>query len=225
VNNLDKDLCFICKNSVLALYGQDTFLDPYRLSRSDDDRISNEIHDANAMGNCHFLCLINSKWGHLWSEKIKEHLINTVRKQILAEVDDYIFFGSKNNFNNTFGIDIIKNNGWMSVIYARDVTKARKTNDNVFFPIISETHYDFASQVDKKEELKDIAQGGKLALLDFISVVGVKDYLLNPIAVKNGVIELVEKDSDTNSTYLMTRLSYERIIPSEIFDIVLRFVK
>jgi hypothetical protein len=61
--------CFLCKQIVLGLEGQDEELETAILQTGD------EALGASAYGPCHIECLIRSEWGNKWSDYRKRSLL------------------------------------------------------------------------------------------------------------------------------------------------------
>lgn len=66
-------VCFICKQRVLMLEGQDAELDTAVLR---DDADSTAILEQRAWGFAHARCLIDSEWGTVWARVLKRSLFD-----------------------------------------------------------------------------------------------------------------------------------------------------
>ncbi len=172
-------ICFECNLPVLGLRGQDTMLDTYYLSSSDQD-----IIDANAFGDCHLICLATSRWIDRWILAVRRNFEDVRRFSLLSSVPAWIY-----KVETTAELFVVYPTGRIELLEPRTIQTIEAGASKI--DIIEELMIEFDPVMRKK--VISLGQGGRLSWL--LDELGVRDRLLEPTMVDSGTFLIVGSDA------------------------------
>jgi hypothetical protein len=217
--------CFICKQRVLGLRGQDLNLDTFYLQGQHADL---QVIAENAFGECHMLCLLGSKWGSFWAERIAENMRHVRRFESLIESEQ---FQMLRNARMTETI-IIRTDGWIKFVSDRRLHEARKTTEGLLLPVREEMSVELSDDMALIADLeRTLASNRPFSLWEFVSKLGLANRLLYPEAIRPGEIYPVQGPTVPakplkrwqGDTFLIAAFSYDEFVPGDFVEPLLQF--
>lgn len=171
--------CFECKLPVLGLRGQDTMLDTYYLTSSDQD-----ILDADAFGDCHLICLATSKWIERWIVALRRNFEGVRRFPLLSSEPAWIY-----KVQTTAELFVVYPTGRVEQLEPRTIRAVEAGDSKI--DIVEELMIEFDPAM--REKIIALGQGERLSWL--IDELGVRDRLLEPTMVDSGTFRIIGSDA------------------------------
>lgn len=171
--------CFECKLPVLGLRGQDTMLDTYYLTSSDQD-----ILDADAFGDCHLICLATSKWIERWIVALRRNFEGVRRFRLLSSGPAWIY-----KVQTTAELFVVYPTGRVEQLEPRTIRAVEAGDSKI--DIVEELMIEFDPAV--RDKIIVLGQGERLSWL--IDELGVRDRLLEPTMVDSGTFRIIGSDA------------------------------
>lgn len=163
--------CFVCREPVIGLEGQDGFFDPYYLQDSDD-----AVINASAFGDAHVACVQSSAWMSFWHVRAREAM---TRVHHLSPRDD---IGGTAIFDRSHagGLSLVSDAGAIMFVTFSDVDSMSVRN-----PRRTITHDRLLPALPA---IMNVKNGSKLLLADVLDTIGISSRLLRPSAIRTGTV-------------------------------------
>jgi hypothetical protein len=223
---MNKPICFICNHQVIGLSGQDLTLDTFYLHGEPEDR---QVVADNAFGDCHLLCLVNSKWGRFWGKRVLGNLKNVRRYGSIFESSEVSILRNDVMLESA----VVRADGWMTFVSDRPLLAARTIAGGRLLPVVHPLTIDLSENVNLIERIQPAFEANtSVNLFELVVELGLQDYLLYPEAIRDGDVRRLDTDAGTEpitrshgEVLLTAMLSYHQLLPEEIAQKILEHLK
>ncbi|HEX2908202.1 MAG TPA: hypothetical protein VHO69_15130 [Phototrophicaceae bacterium] len=205
--------CFICQNLCLYLAGQDTFCDTYmRLHEAEDSLMI----EAEAFGECHLKCLINSPWGEYWSRGIFRHLVSDRNYPVIGEIEGITILRNART-RMTF---LLRENGWTTAIPDQHLRERVAVNNGFYLPVKQVFEVILPDKPDLVQEVREGLSNKKAyPLPKLIDKLGLQPYLFYPDAVQSGLLHF--REANVPPEAISTHAEYNEFLPTRVVEFIL----
>lgn len=191
--------CFICGQQVLGLVGQDLRLDTFYLHDEPEDR---EVLSAEAFGDCHLSCLIDSTWGAFWARRIAENLEHVRNFAVVSSDNDVTIFRNEGMRESV----AVRTDGWVANFSDKAVRSGHAVADGVFVPVAQELTLPITAHPDVADRAGNaLLSSGSFALPELVKALRLADYLLYPDAIRDGELRLLPSGKYATQPVTRTR--------------------
>lgn len=210
--------CFVCDRPVLELEGQHLFFDSYRLTAGDD-----EVLEAGAYGACHITCLLASRWGVFWSERLSKQHIH----RVLVETPT---LSASYNVACKEGL-VVRRDGLVCTLARGDLHRLRPVEGGYLCQVKhAEYHLDLSDRGGLAEEIKaELLREGSYPLARLIDALGIGPTLFYPPALEQGQLVLGQRRSRLASAtrqgplwtkgYVAAGMVYDKFLPDDVVEV------
>jgi hypothetical protein len=216
--NLGDLPCFVCRQPVIGLQGQDYDWDTYLLD-SDQEQNQHAL-DENAFGPCHLICLTRSEWGHFWIQRYLER-----RGEGL---DDLSFDGWQVLPGGDWTTTIVHESGWLATVSHRSVRLAEPHADGMRMPIFEGRFERLHNYPEVFETVRAaFAQEQVFSMNAFIDALHLRPYVYTPQALDRATLHpktATVNNGRRSGLTLAVILSYDVWLPTNVFEKLRRSV-
>ncbi|VTS07760.1 hypothetical protein [Tuwongella immobilis] len=167
--------CFLCRQPVMGLKGQDDFLDSAILDPGD------EPHLAEADGECHGKCLTMSPWGEKWMQYRIRRQQRMPFVMLRHHDSGLISLHNRNNGDTT----LFRADGTRWVLRDRDTHRIMiQGSEGYQLPLDQEFNCVFREKDELLAEMQSVLRAsGRYSLMHFLQALGTDNRLLHPATV------------------------------------------
>lgn len=214
--------CFVCDRPVLELEGQHLFFDSYRLTQADD-----EVLGAGAYGACHITCLLASRWGTFWGERLTKQHIHAVASETLG-------LSASHNLVCEETL-VVRRDGLCCTVRGDDLRRLRPVEGGYVCQVThAEYNLDLSDRGSLAEEIKaELLRQGSYPLPRLIDALGIGPTLFYPPALERGQVVLDQRQQRLASAqrprrrkapfwtkgYVVAGMVYDRFLPAEVVEV------
>jgi hypothetical protein len=211
-----KNICCFCKLPVLGIPGQDTLLDSYNLK--------NELQDQRAIaegvfGDCHLLCLQDSKWSEFWFERRLENFIDVRGYQFLLKKGGAVLLRNPQNTKYVMGAM----SGPLLLVDVRDISNGFRPEESLIRLVDPERNWKIPESSPAAEGIvEDFLKSGEMSLLTLAEAFNCRDKLFDEVAARQGKLNCIpDKSAQFFATgYLVASLTSIVRLQKEVVDIL-----
>lgn len=219
-------LCFVCKQDVLGLSGQDATMDTVWLGGGSVDSL--RVTFRNAFGPCHLRCLADSTWGRIWARAYAAHEEQQNGSPLFYSDGIHVLF-RRERLKET---RLVSQYGWMATITDAALHQAVPTENGYLAPVRHVLRRDLSDRPQLLQSVQAaLLRQGTYPLLALVQAFGVEARLLYPSAVVNGVLRPVRDDTNaavpstlSPSSFLEVAAEYACFVPQDIGDLMLAHI-
>ena len=205
--------CFLCKRMLLELEGQDGQLQPYLLKSGDAQ---------DAVGSCHYACLVHSAHGALWAERRIEHGVITVGLREVAEAEHLTALVNP----RTEELSVIRSDGVLYSFTRREsLAGGEPTPGGVLLPVQHELNLELPEERALVLDVNQtFAAREPFPLMEIVDRLALRDTLLAPQALAQGELRRSRTPvpAPLRERWISAQAAYARFIPEEVVRLVHR---
>lgn len=205
--------CFVCDRPVLELVGQHLFFDTYRLTAGDD-----EVLEGGAYGACHITCLLASRWGAFWGERLSRQHMHPV----LIETPSLSV--SRNAVCEE--TRVVRRDGLVCVLGKGDLHRLRPVEGGYLCQVThAECYLDLSDRGGLAEDIKaELLRQGSYSLPRLIDALGIGPTLFYPPALEQGRLVLDRRQRRRKGPfwakgYVVAGMVYDQFLPADVVEV------
>ena len=174
--------------------------------------------EAEAFGECHLRCLINSPWGEYWSKRILSNYVLIRKIPTIGQIGSVKVLRNE-RIRTTF---LFGNDGWMADVHDQYMKQRISVNGGFHLPVKEAFDIDLLDFPNIAHEIRSAFLNNKsFALQMLIDKLGIESHLLYPGAIQSGLLHLRPIEGIIAPTMITTYSEYNEFLPENAVQFIL----